>query len=276
LPVITAGIDLAARPKRTALVTMGWARTRAVIRDVICPADDDVILGAIERAAKTGIDCPFGWPNAFVEFVTAHRTGHIAIPQDNRGDDWRRKLTMRQTDAFVQNTLHAVPLSVSADKIAHVAFRCAVLLARLDAAGRRVDRSGAGPVVEVYPAASLRRWGLYRPGYKDPDKPEVLNCLTDDLLTAAPWLDCGPHEETIRRSHDVFDAVIAALTARAADQGLTFPPSGDDQAAADAEGWIAVPNSPVGQLLLCSLGTRLHAAYECDPIHRRCAVARTR
>jgi len=31
-----------------------------------CPVDDNAILGAIERAAKTGIDCPFGWPDAFV------------------------------------------------------------------------------------------------------------------------------------------------------------------------------------------------------------------
>ena len=79
--MITAGIDLAARPKGTALVTMGWARTGAVIQDIICPADDDVILGAIEHADKTGIDCPFGWPDAFVEFVAAHRADHIAIPQ---------------------------------------------------------------------------------------------------------------------------------------------------------------------------------------------------
>jgi hypothetical protein len=59
-----------------------------------------------------------------------------------------------------------VPLSVSADRIAHVALRCAVLLAELDASGRPVDRSGSGHVVEVYPAASLRRWGLDHPGYK--------------------------------------------------------------------------------------------------------------
>jgi predicted nuclease with RNAse H fold len=247
--VITAGIDLAAKPERTALVTMGWTRTRAVVRDVICPADDGAILGAIERAAKTGIDCPFGWPNPFVEFVAAHRADHVPIPRDAVSDGWRRELTLRQTDTFVQNTVHAVPLSVSADKIAHVALRCAVLLARLDAAGRRVDRSGAGAVVEVYPAASLRSWSLYRQGYKDPKKPEVLRGLANDLLAAAPWLECGPHGETIRRSHDVFDAVIAALTARAADLGLTFPPSCDNQAAAEDEGWIAVPNSPVSELL---------------------------
>ena len=71
----------------------------------------------------------------------------------------------------------------------------------------------------------------------------------DDLLAAAPWLDCGPHEETIRRSHDAFDAVIAALTARAASRGQTCPPGDDDLAAAATEGWIAIPHSPISQLL---------------------------
>src|SRR5207237_39506 len=84
---------------------------------------------------------------------------------------------------------------------------------------RPVDRSGAGAVVEVYPAASLRGWGLRHRGYKRPRTPEVLAVAADDLLAAAPWLDCGPHEETIRRSHDAFDAVIAALTARAVSRG---------------------------------------------------------
>lgn len=59
-----------------------------------------------------------------------------------------------------------------------------------------VDRSGAGPVVELYPAASLRSWGLYRPGYKQAAKPDVLGCLVDDLRARAQWLDCGPHEQS--------------------------------------------------------------------------------
>jgi predicted nuclease with RNAse H fold len=123
------------------------------------------------------------------------------------------------------------------------------LLDKLNARGQPVDRSGAGPVAEVYPAASLRAWGLYRQGYKQPAKPEVLGRLADDLLAAAPWLDCGSHGQTIRRSHDAFDAVIAAMTARAAARGQTFPPEADDLAAASSEGWIAVPNRPVSQLL---------------------------
>ena len=119
MPVIIAGIDLVARPERTAVATIEWA------------------------------------------------------------------------GAFVHDKLRITPLSVSADKIAHVALRCAVLLARLDAAGHPVDRSSAGPVVEVYPAASLRSWGLYRPGYKQAAKPDVLGCLVDDLRARAQWLDCG-------------------------------------------------------------------------------------
>ena len=244
--VITTGVDLAARPERTALASIEWTAGRAIIRDVTYPADDDVILKAIDRADMTGIDCPLGWPTAFVEFVAAHQTGHVDLPEDR--PDWRRNLTMRRTDIFVHEQLRLVPLSVSADRIAHVALRCAVLLARLDAAGRPVDRSGSGRVAEVYPAASLRRWGLVHPGYKQPAKPEALDHLVDHLLAAAPWLECAPHELAIRRSHDVLDAVIAAMTARAVVRGQTFRPGEADLAAARTEGWIAVPDSPISLL----------------------------
>jgi predicted nuclease with RNAse H fold len=237
------------RPERTALATIKCADPSAVIQDVCCRADDDAILSVIERADKTGIDCPFGWPDAFVHFVTVHHSGPASLPRCGIGAGWHQELTMRRTDAFVHDKLGIWPLSVSADKIAHVALRCAVLLARLDAAGRPVDRSGTGPVVEVYPRASLRSWDLYRPGYKQSAKSDILSCLVDDLRAKAPWLDCGPHGQTLRRSHDAFDAVIAAMTARAAAQNQTFPPSRDDLAAALAEGWIPIPNSPIGQLL---------------------------
>jgi predicted nuclease with RNAse H fold len=245
--MLTTGVDLAARPERTALVSIEWTADRAVIRDVACPADDPVILKAIDRADKTGMDCPLGWPTAFVEFVAAHRAGHVGIPEDE--PDWRRKLTMRRTDIVVHEHLGLVPLSVSADRIAHVALRCAVMLAKLDAAGRSVDRSGSGPVVEVYPAASLRRWGLVQPGYKQPARPEALDHLVDRLLAAAPWLDCASYQQAIRRSHDVLDAAIAAMTARAAVRGQTARPGEADLAAARTEGWIAVPDLPISQLL---------------------------
>jgi hypothetical protein len=45
-----------------------------------------------------------------------------------------------------------------------------------------------------------------------------------------------------RESHDAFDAVIAALTARAAARGLTRRPQTEaEAAAASTEGWVAFP-----------------------------------
>ncbi len=244
--MITAGVDLAGQPERTAVATIKWTAGRAVVEDVARPADDKVILQAVKRADKTGIDCPFGWPAAFVSFVTSHHAGHVSICADEPGS--RRNLTMRRTDVFVHEQLGPTPLSVSADRIAHVALRCAVLLTKLEAARGPVDRSGSGPVAEVYPAASLRSWGLDHHGYKQQTKTDALGRLVDHLLNEAPWLDCTTHEQALRRSHDIFDAVIAAMTARAAALGQTLPPAEDELAAAGAEGWI-IPDKPIAALL---------------------------
>ena len=135
------------------------------------------------------------------------------------------------------------------DRIAHVALRCAVLLAKFEAAAGPVDRSGSGPIAEVYPAASLRSWGLDHRGYKQKTATGALAGLVDRLLDEAPWLDCTTHEQDMRQSHDIFDAVIAAMTARAAALCQTIPPAADDLAAAAAEGWIVIPDKPISALL---------------------------
>ena len=155
----------------------------------------------------------------------------------------RLNLTMRRTDVFVHEQLRLTPLSVSADRIAHVAFRCAVLLAKLDATDAPVDRSGSGPVAEVYPAASLHSWGLTYHSYKQKTSTDALGMLVEHPRHEAPWLDCATHEQAMRRSHEFFDAVIAAMTARAAALGQTFPRTGDHLAAATAEGLDRHPRS---------------------------------
>ena len=245
--MITAGVDLAAKPERTAIAIVRWTDSRAVLEDVAYSADDDAILQVVQRADKTGIDCPFGWPAAFVGFVASHHASHVSVPSDGPGS--RRNLTMRRTDLFVHERLHLTPLSVSADRIAHVALRCAVLLAKLEDTGSPVDRSGSGPVAEVYPAASLRSWGLNHRGYKQKINTDALGQLTDYLLQEAQWLDCTRYEQAMRRSHDIFDAVIAAMTARAAARGQTIPPTWDDRTAAASECWIVVPDKPISALL---------------------------
>jgi hypothetical protein len=90
--------------------------------------------------------------------------------------------------------------------------------------------------------------------YKQKTGTDALGVIIDQLRHEAPWLDCATHEQAMRRSHDVFDAVIAAMTARAAALGQTFPPPAeDDLAAATAEGWIAIPDQPISDLVQAHL-----------------------
>jgi predicted nuclease with RNAse H fold len=246
--VLTVGVDLAAEAVRTALAAVEWSAGRAEVTGLSVDVGDDEIVETILRADKAGIDCPIGWPTAFVEFVAAHHAGHVVTPADVAGRDWRRGLAYRHTDLVVREATGLVPLSVAADRIAHPAMRCAGLLARLADAGRPVDRGGDGVVVEVYPAASLKQWGLPHRGYKRTKNLSGLDRLVDDLLAAAPWLDLGPYESLCRRSDDALDAVIAALTARAVTQGMTARPGAEQLTAAAAEGWIAYPTVPLGRL----------------------------
>lgn len=239
--MLTAGVDLSAEDLRTCLARIAWRSASATVADLREQVGNDAIIETAHDVSKLGIDCPFGWPAPFIDFVSAHSRGELAVPA-GLPIDWRRRLANRTTDLVVRTETGLVPLSVSADRIAHAAMRCAALLAEVDAAGVTVDRTGrTGKVVEVYPAASLLRWGLPHRGYKRPANTATLSTLVDALLNAAPWLCLGIYEEICRSSDDAFDAVVAALTARASARGQTLDPSPDEALLAACEGWIALP-----------------------------------
>jgi predicted nuclease with RNAse H fold len=239
--MLTVGVDLAAEPTKTALAWIEWSSGTASVRHIRIGADDVQIIEAITRADKSGVDCPFGWPEPFIDFLSAHRAGNVVAPERVAGRAWRRGLAYRTTDEEVRKIVGRPPLSVSADRIGHTAMRCAHLLAQLAELGQPIDRSGGGAVVEVYPAASLRQWGLPDRGYKGPKNSGPLGSLIDRLQMAAPWLKFGQHEQTCRRSDDAVDAVVAALTARAALQGLVVRPTSEQARIAETEGWIVLP-----------------------------------
>jgi predicted nuclease with RNAse H fold len=243
--VRTVGIDLAAEPTTTAVAVIDWQAGDAQVAALQVPADDDAVLRHAEGAEKVGIDCPLGWPDSFVDFVHAHRDG----PTEARaGSEWRRSLAYRRTDEHVRSALPGlIPLSVATDRIGLTAMRAARLQALLARRGHSVDRAGTGLIVEVYPAAGLRKWELAHRGYKGAKNVTILGSLVDSLRRSAPWLDLGEFEPLCRRSDHAFDAVIAALLARAAALGLTTPP--DDPATAATEGWIALPVCPLDDLI---------------------------
>jgi len=161
---------------------------------------------------------------------------------------WRRRLAYRETDRVVTERTGARPLSVATDRLGMTALRCAVLLDRLEADGRVVDRAGQYPsaVVEVYPAMALRVWGLARSGYKA--TPDARLALIADLERAAPWLQLGQHRPLMQASADALDAVLAALVALAHARGASIPPSPEQGERARVEGWIAIPTVDLTQL----------------------------
>jgi hypothetical protein len=140
-------------------------------------------------------------------------------------------------------------LSVSSDRIALAAWRCARLLSGLQNEGRPVDRKGNGGVYEAYPGAALTRWGLNRKEYKTrgtitrPQGEQARTTLLAELRKQASWLDVSSAEESCVKSDDAFDAMIASLVARAASQALTDPPplDGPLRERVMREGWIHLP-----------------------------------
>ncbi|WP_089102369.1 DUF429 domain-containing protein [Streptomyces hyaluromycini] len=231
------GIDLAVNPSKTALAEIEWAdgvahvqapRTRCVDGDIVSA------LTGLGPEDSAGIDCPFGWPQAFVEAVAAHAAqqrwpGHrdpVAHYELSR-----MRVTDRLVDGVVRRILKRGPLSVSMDKLGAAAWRWACLADQLATDGHPVDRSGAGRIAEVYPAGARAVWGLQ--GDRSIER----------LLAVAPWLRFAPGARAVfDQNEHAFDALVAALVARAAVLGLTVLPAGEDERhAAQVEGWIHLP-----------------------------------
>jgi predicted nuclease with RNAse H fold len=245
--VITAGVDLAAEARGTAIAVIRWSGSGAQVTSMLEVANDADVLAVAREADKVGVDCPFGWPIEFVRMVHDHERGRLMMPPSS-GREWRRGLTMRATDQHVHRVTGLTPLSVAADRIGHAALRWAALAARLESAGLDVSRDGSGLLAEVYPAAALRHWHLTHRGYKGPANRSVREGLVDQVLTAAPWLELGEHADTCRSSDHALDAVLCALVARATALGATDPP-GPHGSTAALEGWIHVPTVPLEALV---------------------------
>jgi len=235
--VLTLGVDLAANPKRTAVCEIHWADGKGEIRDARVGATDDELLDAFERADKVGIDAPFGWPDAFVESVTAY----------HEGKPWPRyateRLRLRETDLFVHEQTGIWPLSVSSNLIAVTAMRCALLLSLYEQRHGPVLRDGSGKLVEVYPAAALRVWRQEFAGYKGKANASKRAALVGWLqVTTTSWLRAGDEVwGPCQQTDHVFDALIASLVARLAAAGYCWKVPEGATGCSRREGWIAIP-----------------------------------
>ncbi len=239
----TLGVDLAAATRKTAAAVIVWGNGTARLEKLALDVGDEEIVRLFGASDMTGIDCPVGWPDAFLPFLAGHLAFEPHPVLDYDGIEGRRLLAYRDTDRFVTARTGLIPLSVSADRLAHPAMRCAVIQAKIAVVHGPQARDGSGRLAEVYPAATLKSWGLPARGYKGRGGAEAerLAAILDGLTAAAPWLDLAGHREQLAGSDDMFDALIASLTARAVAIGATLRPDAGHARAAVTEGWIHVP-----------------------------------
>ena len=124
-------------------------------------------------------------------------------------------------------------------------MRCARLLTLL-AGSEPLDRTGAGLVAEVYPAAALRQWQLDPRGYKDRNW-RRRRSEPSSSAPSPPQLPDGststPSCKSAGASDHLLDALLAALLARAIERGQTLPILAAELEAARGEGWIHLPRA---------------------------------
>lgn len=236
----TAGIDLSASDKTSAICTIRWKGYEGVAEIDDAHGTDERILEVILANERTGIDAPFGWPAPFVAAVAAHAKSRRWAGRGQSPEEFRRTLRLRRTDRVVSET-GITPLSVSTEKIGVTAMRCALLLDAAVHAGATIDRSGrTGKVCEVYPAAALHRWGIDRRGYKQADNRDARRAILKKLRRRFPGLTVDG-TQAVATDH-ALDALISGLVARAVlDKATDQAGSTADAELARVEGWIHLP-----------------------------------
>jgi Protein of unknown function (DUF429) len=228
--VRTLGVDLAASPATTAACMITWNHGQAVVDKPIRPLDDARLLGLVDDLRpgdRAGVDCPFGWPADFVAALVAHASGQRWPGRGESSVEYRARIRLRLTDRRVAELTGRIPLSVAFDKLGATAARWAHLADALAASGRSGDRTGAGLVAEVYPAAARLRWNL------SPTR------SVTQLQTALPSLQFADPSGAVayERDEHAFDALVA----RAVALDLTEPPRPSELSVAAVEGWIHLP-----------------------------------
>lgn len=231
----TLGIDLSADRSTTAMAVIDWSAGTASVLTPATRCGDEELLQALTGLApgdRAGIDTPFGWPAEFVRAISAHLVADLWPGRGQDSERYRKDhLRYRLTDRIVWSQIQpATPLAAPFNLIGAMVARWAHLEDELTARGLSVDRSGVGPICEVYPKASRLRWHLE--GTRSMER----------LLAAAPWLRCDPHTRSAYdASDDAYDALVCALTARAAALDLTTRPTAHEREQARLEGWIHLP-----------------------------------
>jgi hypothetical protein len=238
-----AGLDMASSPKNRGICVIE-ALVRPPCNVIRCGtvvlgsgASDEDVLSLFSTVDAVGVDIPLAWPLAFSNLLSGG--AEPSLPLADRQLPSLESLRFRTVDLYVKTITGRYPLSVSSDLVAVPALKMRLLLWRMEPEARK-------KALEVYPAASLARWGLPNRGYKGSRGASVRQEIAGAIVSAiGQKLTLTPKQkESLVRDHNVLDSFVCALTALAQIYGLCDAP---DEAGFNSvppeEGWIWVPAS---------------------------------
>lgn len=179
------------------------------------------------------IDAPLGWPLSLGASLVNHNAGGMLDVEANN-------LFRRETDRFVKKMIGKQSLDVGADRIARTAHAALKIIEELRMmAGRDIHMAWKEneviglKAIEVYPAATLKCYGIVSSGYKDKEKKQVRKEILNELKK---HIKISRDIDLMENNADALDSAVCLLSAKDFLVGNVYFP--EDFNTARKEGWI--------------------------------------
>ena len=188
------------------------------------------------QSVLIALDAPLGWPIPLREALEGHSAGN---PVENCPNAMFR----RETDRHIRQYVGKQPLDVGADRIARTAHAALKglngLRASIDSpirlAWNASDLTGIS-VIEVYPAATLKAYGMHYEGFKKKSDPSHRR-VREEIIRGIPEIELSGDARSVALDNsDGLDAVVCILAATDFVRGEAMKPVRPE--VAHREGWI--------------------------------------
>lgn len=234
------GVDCATQKKKTGLSLATYEQGQCSLLEARTADGEksvaEIIAGWLKEDERfvLALDAPLGWPVRLGEQLHGHRAGEPIMEDPNR-------LFRRMTDKFVREKIGKVPLDVGADRIARTAHTALALIGELrEILGLKVGMAWdplkieQGAVIEIYPAATMKTYGIINSGYKDAGKEKLRESILQELKK---YVEIHSGLETaLVTNADVLDSAFCVLAGMDFLDGRVHMPV--DSQLARSEGWI--------------------------------------
>lgn len=234
------GVDCATQKKKTGLSLATYEEGQCCLQEARTGEGEKSVAEIISDWLLEGetfllaLDAPLGWPVHLGEELHSHQAGESIYVEPN-------KLFRRMTDKYVKGKIGKVPLDVGADRIARTAHTALSLVGELRELNGmelgvawdpfKVDK---GAIIEVYPAATMKTYGIINSGYKDAGKESLRESMLQDLKG---YIEIDTSLDTVLVSNaDVLDSAFCVLAGIDFLKGQVYMPA--DKQLVRTEGWI--------------------------------------